>query len=193
MSHKKILVACEYSGKVRDAFIKAGHNAVSCDLLPSESSFGPHIQGDVSKLLCEEWDLIIAHPPCTYLCNSGVCHLEKEPGRFAKMVAGANFFLQCLNGNAPLICVENPIPHGYAMVKIKQRYSQIIQPWQFGHGETKATCLWLKGLPKLQPTNIVSGRVQRLHRLSPSPERAKLRSETYSGIAIAMSEQWGAL
>lgn len=193
MRPKKILVACEYSGKVRDAFIKAGHNAISCDLLPSESSFGPHHQGDVTPLLGEEWDLMVAHPECTYLCNSGVRWLETEPGRFDKMCKAADFFVHCLNANAKAICVENPIPHGYAMVKIKKRYSQIIQPWQFGHGESKATCLWLKGLPKLQPSNIVSGRNQRIHLMPPGEERGKLRAETYSGIALAMAEQWGAL
>ena len=190
MRPKKILVACEYSGKIRDAFIKAGHNAVSCDLLPSESSFGPHIQGDVTPLLGEEWDLVVAHPECRYLANSGVKHLYLEPGRFILMAQAAEFFKKCLLANSPRICVENPIPHGYAMVKIKKPYTQIIQPWQFGHGETKATCLWLKGLPNLQPTNIVSGRDQRIHLMPPGEDRGKLRAETYSGIADAMASQW---
>lgn len=193
MRPKKILVACELSGKVRDAFIRAGHNAISCDLEPSESDFGPHHQGDVTPLLGEEWDLIVAHPECRYLANSGVKHLYLEPGRFILMARAAEFFKKCLRANSPRICVENPIPHGYAMVKIKKPYTQIIQPWQFGHGETKATCLWLKGLPKLQHTNIVGGREQRVHKMAPGPNRSKDRAETYSGIALAMAEQWGAL
>jgi hypothetical protein len=195
MSPKNILIACERSGKVRDAFIRSGHNAVSCDLEPSESSFGPHIQGDVTKYLGEKWkwDLIIAHPDCTYLCNSGVRWLFTEPGRFIKMSKAAKFFVKCLNANAPQISVENPIPHGYAMVIIKKRYSQIIQPWQFGHGETKATCLWLVNLPLLKPSNIVAGRLARIYKMSPSPERGWLRSVTYDGIAEAMADQWGNL
>ena len=184
----RVLVACEYSGRVRDAFIAKGHDAMSCDLLPTERT-GPHIQGDALPLLKQPWDLVIAHPPCTRLCNSGVCWLAKR-NLWVEMEAGAAFFLECLNANAPKVCIENPIPHKYARAIIGM-YSQIVQPWQFGHGETKATCLWLKGLPPLMPTETVQGREQRLHRLPPSPERAKLRAETYPGIAAAMAEQWG--
>lgn len=193
MRPKKILVACEFSGTVRDSFLDYGHQAVSCDLLPSSSGRGSHIQGDVSELLCEEWDLVVAHPPCTYLCNSGVRWLYTQPERMALMVQAAKFFLRCLNANAKAVCVENPIPHGKAIEIIGKRYSQIVQPWQFGHGETKATCLWLRGLPPLRATNVVSGRVGRIHKLPPSPNRHLIRSITYSGIARAMAEQWGAL
>jgi len=189
----RVLVACECSGVVRDAFISAGHFAVSCDILPSDSGRGPHIQWDVSEFLGVEWDLVIAHPPCTYLCNSGVRWLHTQPGRWQLMEAAAQFFLQCLNANTKAVCVENPIPHKYAMEIIGQQYSQIIQPWQFGHGETKATCLWLRGLPPLQPTEIVPGREHRVHKMAPGPNRSKLRAVTYSGIARAMVEQWGAL
>lgn len=164
----KVLIACEYSGKVRDSFIKMGHEAVSCDLLPSESNFGPHYQGDVLDILENGWDILIAHPPCTYLCNSGVSWLHKDPERWDKMVEGANFFKKLLMCNIPKIAIENPIMHKYAVEIIGRRQDQVIQPWMFGHGETKATCLWLKGLPLLKPTNIVSGREQRLHKLPPS-------------------------
>lgn len=190
---KKVLVACECSGIVRDAFLAQGHDAVSCDLLPSDSDRGPHIQADVSDLLCEEWDLIVAHPPCTYLCNSGVRWLYSEPGRWRLMHLAARFFIKCLEANAKMVCVENPIPHEYAMDIIKKGYSQIVQPWQFGHGETKATCLWLKGLPQLTPSNEVDGRTGRVHKMAPGPNRSKLRSVTYTGIAEAMALQWGAL
>jgi len=191
----RVLVACECSGKVRDAFLDNGHDAYSCDLQPSDSDRGHrrHIQGDVSELLSEEWDLVIAHPPCTYLCNSGVRWLHTVSGRWALMESAAQFFLQCLGANAHRVCVENPIPHKYAVEIIGQRYSQIVQPWQHGHGETKATCLWLRNLPPLRPTNVVPGRESKCHRLPPGPNRAKLRAVTYSGIALAMSQQWGTL
>ena len=184
----KVLVACEFSGVVRDAFARLGHNAWSCDILPSETE-GNHIQGDVQQVLRDGWDLVIAHPPCTYLCNSGVCHLETDPSRWAKFQEAANFFNTFLSLRCA-VAVENPIQHGYARAMIPKQ-SQIIQPWQFGHGETKATCLWLRGLPLLRPTCIVSGRVQRSHWESPSPERWKNRSRTYLGIGKAMAEQWG--
>ena len=191
----RVLVACECSGKVRDSFLDAGHDAISCDLLPSDSDRGSrrHIQGDVSELLNEEWDLVVAHPPCTYLCNSGVRWLHTAPGRWAEMESAAQFFIKCLRANAKLVCVENPIPHKYAMEIIDERYSQIVQPWQYGYGETKATCLWLRNLPLLQATNIVSGREGKCHRLPPGPNRAKLRAVTYDGIAAAMARQWGTL
>ena len=185
----KVLIACEYSGVVRDAFIKRGHDAVSCDILPTERS-GPHYMGNVLPLLGEGWDLMIAHPPCTRLCNSGVCWLDKR-NLWDEMREGARFFKTLLNADIPRIAIENPIPHGYAVREIGKKYDQIIQPWQFGHGETKATCLWLKNLPKLEPTRIAKGREQRLHMLPPSKDRAKLRSKTYFGIADAMAIQWG--
>lgn len=186
-----VLVACEFSGRVRDAFIARGHNAVSCDLLPSESS-GPHIQGDAIEVACHGvWDLMIAHPPCTYLCNSGVCWLHRQPGRWDKMRHGADFFKSLLELDIPKIAIENPIMHKYAVAIIGRRQDQVIQPWQFGHGEQKATCLWLKGLEKLRPTKVVDGREQKLHRLPPSKDRWKLRATTYQGIADAMADQWG--
>lgn len=184
-----VLVACECSGIVRDAFIQAGHDAISCDLQDTERP-GPHVVGDVRPMLRERWDLVIAHPPCTRICNSGVSWLEKR-GLWQDMRDAVEFFRECLAANAPRVAVENPIPHGYAAELIGRRYSQIIHPWQFGHGETKATCLWLNGLPRLRPTAIVKGRVQRLHRLPPGPDRAKERSRTYQGIADAMAAQWG--
>jgi hypothetical protein len=192
----KVLVACEFSGVVRDAFLDAGHDAYSCDLLPSDSDRGKsrHFQTDVTNLLKDAgWDLVIAHPPCTYLCNSGVRWLSSIPGRMLDMRRAASFFLDCLYASAKRVCVENPIQHKYAGKIIATDYSQIIQPWQFGHGETKATCLWLKNLPLLKPTKIVSGREHRIHRLPPGLNRSKERSVTYRGIAEAMVKQWGAL
>jgi len=186
----KVLVACEYSGTVRDAFIRRGHDAISCDLLPTESP-GQHYQGDVFDIIDDGFDLMIAHPPCTYLCNSGVCWLHKDESRWQKMRDGAEFFKRLLHCKINRICVENPIMHKYAKEIIGVNQTQIVQPWQFGHGETKATCFWLKNLPKLAPTNIVEGREQRLHKLPPSKDRWKLRSKTYQGIADAMAEQWG--
>ncbi|HNC40299.1 MAG TPA: hypothetical protein PK522_00795 [Nitrosomonas sp.] len=186
----KVLVACEYSGVVRDAFKKRGHNAISCDLLPTDKP-GQHYQGDVFDIINDGFDLMIAHPPCTYLCNSGVCWLHKDESRWDKMRLGANFFKRLLNCSIPKIAVENPIMHKYAKEIICVNQSQIIQPWQFGHGETKATCLWLKNLPLLRPTNIVEGREQRLHKLPPSKDRWKIRSTTFQGIADAMANQWG--
>jgi hypothetical protein len=187
----KILVACEESGTVREAFKALGHDAWSCDILPSRIE-GQHYQGDVLDIINEDWDLLIAHPPCTRLCNSGVCWLEKR-NLWDEMRDGAKFFKSLMDANIPLIAIENPIPHKYALEIIGRKYDQIIQPWQFGHGETKATCLWLEGLPKLQPSKIVDGRVQRLHYLPPGPERAKECSKTFPGIAQAMAAQWGAL
>lgn len=190
-----ILIACEESGVVRDAFIERGHNAISCDILET-SNHGPHIIGDVKPLLKYKWDMIIAHPPCTYLCNSGVCHLKTDPTRWEKMEKAVEFFNLFLNADCKKICVENPIPHKYGLGKT---YTQIVQPWMFGHKERKATCLWLKGLPILKPTDNVKEKMlklpkskqQRLHYLSPGPERAKERSKTFSGLARAMAEQWG--
>lgn len=186
----KVLVACEESQEVCKAFRNLGHEAYSCDILPCSGGHPEwHIQDDVLKHLDEGWDLMIAHPPCTRLCNSGVMWLEKRH-LWRQMEDGALFFKKLHRANIPLICVENPIPHKYAVSIIGRNYTQIIQPWMFGHGETKATCLWLKGLPILKPSRIVSGREQRLHKLPPSKDRAMLRSKTYPGIAQAMAEQW---
>ena len=173
----RVLVACEYSGRVRDAFINMGHDAVSCDLLPTEVD-GPHIQGDVLEVINDNWDLMVAHPPCTYITNAGVRHLHSTPSKNGKlpkihgqerwklMYQACDFFNTLQNCDIPKICIENPVPHKYARERIGN-YTQIIQPWQFGHGETKKTCLWLKGLPKLVPTNIVEGREPRIHKMGP--------------------------
>ncbi len=195
----KILVACEYSGTVRDAFRKLGHDAWSCDLLKTDSDPAYHFQCDVSEILDNGWDMMIAHPECTYLTNSGVCWLHKDPYRWAKLDAAAEFFNKMLNANIPKIAVENPIQHKYAFERIGVKPTQIIQPWMFGHPERKATCLWLKGLPPLVPTNNVKEEMlklpknqqQRLHYLPPSADRWKIRSKTFQGIADAMAEQWG--
>ena len=186
----RVLVACEFSGIVRDAFIARGHQAVSCDLLPSERP-GPHYQGDVFDLWREEFDLVIAHPPCTYLANSGVRWLQTKQGRMEDMKEAAKQFRLMLHWPCKKIAVENPIPHKYALEIIGRKYDQIIQPWMFGHGETKATCLWLKNLPILTPTQVVDGRHGRVWREAPSPDRWKKRSRTYTGIAEAMASQWG--
>jgi hypothetical protein len=189
---KKVLVACEYSGIVRDAFSEKGWDAWSCDFLPTEKP-GNHIQGDVLDVIGEKWDLIIAHPTCTYLCNSGVRWLTDNPERWEQMKQAALFFktfLQ-LSGNQH-VAVENPIMHKYAVEIIGCRQTQVVQPWMFGHGETKGTGLWLKYLPPLRPTNIVDGREQRLWKLPPGPDRWKERSRTFQGIADAMADQWTA-
>jgi len=198
----KILVGCEFSGIVRDAFAARGHDAWSCDLLPTESP-GQHIQGDVLEHLNDEWDMMIAHPPCTYLTNAGVRHLHMSTkyrngvrtaifgeARWVECIRAAKFFNKLLHAPIPLIAVENPIPHGYARDLIG-RYTQLIQPWQFGHGETKATCLWLKNLSPLQPTKIMQERRPMCHHCPEGPERWRIRSRTYEGIASAMASQWG--
>jgi len=191
----RVLVACEFSGIVRDAFAQRGHDAWSCDLLPTERE-GQHIQADVFTVLDRNWDLMIFHWPCTRLTNAGVRWLyggrgtERDMERWRQMEADAQAFRRLRNAPIPRIAGENPIPHRYARA-IMGDYSQVIQPWQFGHGETKATCLWLRNLPLLQPTQIVSGRQPRVHYASPSPDRWKERSRTLSGIASAMAEQWG--
>jgi hypothetical protein len=179
----KVLVACEYSGTVRDAFIAAGHDAVSCDLLPSESP-GPHYQGDVTDILSDGFDMMIAHPPCTHLAVSGArwFHLKQQ-----EQAEALDFVRLLMNAPIPRICIENPVSIISSRIR---KPDQVIQPWQFGHGETKATCLWLKGLPKLTPTNVVEGREQRIHKMPPSPDRWKERSRTYAGIAAAMAQQW---
>lgn len=187
----RVLVGCEYSGRVRDAFRSRGHDAWSCDLLDCEGDPKYHIKGDILALLGDGWDLMVAHPPCTRLCNSGVAWLAKRD-LWGDMREGAAFFKALYNAPIPKVAIENPIQHKYAIEAHGcGKASQIIQPWMFGHGETKATCLWLRGLPLLAATNLVSGREQRLHRLPPSPDRWKERSRTYQGIANAMAEQWG--
>ncbi len=182
----RVLIACEYSGTVRDAFIAVGHEAMSCDLLPTERP-GPHYQGDVRDVLNYPWDMMIAHPPCTDLSVSGARHFEAKriDGR---QQASVSFFMMLAKADIPQIAIENPV---CIMSSLWRKPDQVVQPYQFGHGETKATCLWLKGLPKLRPTNIVEGREQRVHRMPPSPDRWKERSRTYQGIADAMAQQWG--
>lgn len=179
----RILVACEYSGTVRDAFAARGHDAWSCDLLPTERP-GQHIQGDVLSVLENDWDLMIAHPPCTYLAASGARWWKDRQSEQLDALRFVNVLINC---GIPKIALENPIGK---ISKHFRKPDQIIQPWQFGHGETKATCLWLKGLPKLTPTSVVDGREARVHRMPPSPDRWKNRSRTYTGIANAMAEQW---
>jgi len=186
----RVLVACEFSGIVRDAFIAKGHDAVSCDLLPSERP-GPHIQAPIEQVLhhwdSSQWDLLIAHPPCTYLAVSGASWMASRPQETADALA---FVQLLLNAPVARIALENPISIISSRIR---KPDQIIQPWMFGHGETKATCLWLKNLPKLVPTDVVDGREARVHRMSPGPDRWKERSRTLPGIAAAMAEQWGAL
>lgn len=205
----KILIACEFSGIVRDAFIRAGHQAMSCDLLPSESDFGPHYQGDVLDLIYNPqhpanphgWDMIIAHPPCDYLTVSGNTWFRdnavaKTPGvlvgaarREARLQA-VDFAKKLYNAPVKYVCIENPIGRLSTMWR---KPDQIVHPWQHGHGETKSTCLWLKNLPKLEPTNIVEGREHRIWKMPPHPDRWKERSRTYPGIADAMVQKWSNL
>jgi site-specific DNA-cytosine methylase len=182
----KVLIACEYSGVVRDAFTAMGHDAMSCDLLPTETP-GQHYQGDVRDVLDYPWDLMIAHPPCTDLSVSGARHFEAKR-MDGRQQASASFFMALAKADIPMIAIENPV---CIMSSLYRKPDQIIQPWQFGHGETKATCLWLKGLAPLQPTNIVDGREQRVHRMAPGPDRWKERSRTFAGIGAAMAQQWG--
>jgi len=181
----KILVACEYSGKVRDAMRRRGHEAVSCDLLPTDTP-GPHYQGDVFDIIDDKWDMMIAFPPCTHLAVSGARWFEQKQ---KQQKAALQFVKDLMNAPIKHIAIENPISIISSHIK---KPSQVIQPWMFGHGETKATCLWLKNLPLLRPTNIVEGREQRIWKLPPSEYRWKIRSQTYTGIAEAMAEQWGA-
>lgn len=197
----RVLVACEFSGVVRRAFSALGHEAWSCDLLPAEDGSARHFQDDAIRVAYSRpWDLLIAHPECTYLANSGAKHLyagmKKENGpdgdRWAHMGAAAAFFLAMLNAPVARVAVENPVMLGHPkrLFDIPDP-TQIIQPWEYGHGETKATCLWLRGLPPLVPTNVVQGREGRVWRMPPGPDRKKERSRTYEGIARAMAEQWG--
>lgn len=184
----RVLIACEYSGRVREAFRARGHDAWSCDLLPSEDDSPHHMQGDVMGLfLGRPWDLMIAHPPCTHLAASGARHFEakRADGRQQEAIG---FFLALARAPVPLIAIENPV---CVMSSVWRKPDQVLHPWQYGHGETKATCLWLKGLPPLIPTDIVEGREPRVHRMPPGPNRWKERSRTYQGIANAMADQWG--
>ena len=196
----KVLVACEYSGRVRDAFLARGHDAISCDLLPTDSP-GPHYQGDVLELIRrEKFDLMVAHPPCTYLCSSGLHWNGRVPGRAEKTEEALEFVRALLFCDIPKIALENPM--GCIGTRIRKS-DQTIQPWQFGADASKATCLWLKGLPKLVPTSLVEPRIVNgkkrwgnqtdsgQNRLGPSDDRWKIRSETYIGIAEAMAAQWG--
>jgi hypothetical protein len=207
----RVLIGCECSGVVRDAFIAKGHDAWSCDLVPTDKP-GPHYTDDIRAVINfgpKNWDLAIFHPPCTYLLRAGyhwcnrpdrdVHPLKGEPRRKA-MKEASKLFQFLLNAPIPRICLENPVPISHANLP---PYTQLIQPWMFGHGETKATCLWLKNLPPLIPTVSVEPdlfmpegpkeRENRIHKMGPSPERSKLRSVTYSGIAKAMADQWGTL
>ena len=195
----RVLVACEYSGRVREAFRKQGHTAWSADLLPADDGSLYHYEGDVRDILDKKWDLMVAHPPCTYLSNSGVRWLHTDPDRWDLMKDGADFFKELLDADIPKKAIENPIPHKYAVERIGRKYDQLIQPYQFGHKETKATCLWLQGLPKLEPTTDLKEETMalpakeraRIHHLPPSADRWKIRSTTYQGFADAMGEQWG--
>jgi len=195
----RVLIACEFSGTVRRAFTARGHDAWSCDLLPAEDGSNRHIVGDARDLLNDGWDLAICHPPCTRLCNSGVRWLTKAPpGRtladmWAELETGAALFSAFWNAPIPRIAVENPVMHRHAKALIEGYAppAQSVQPWQYGHGEIKRTCLWLRGLPVLTPTDVVEGREARVHRMPPGPNRGKERSRFFSGIADAMADQWG--
>lgn len=200
MMTPRILVACEFSGTVRDAFLARGYDAWSCDLLPDENRSNRHITGDARDYLNDGWDmLIVAHPPCTRLCNSGVRWLSTPPpGRtkaemWAELDEGAALFSAFWNAPIERIAVENPVMHRHAKERIAgyREPAQSVQPWQYGHGETKRTCLWLKNLPPLVPTDIVDGRTARVHRMPPGPDRWKERSRFFPGIAAAMADQWG--
>lgn len=177
-------MACEYSAVVRDAFTARGHYAMSCDFEPTESGVGPHYQGDVREVLGWRWDLMVAHPPCTYLAVSGARWFKD---RQVEQAESLDFIRLLLGAPIPRIALENPI--GVISSQIR-RPDQILQPWQYGHGETKATCLWLQGLPLLTPTDVVPGREARVHRMSPGPNRSRDRSRTFVGIAAAMAQQW---
>ena len=195
----KVLVACEHSGRVRDAFIKLGHDAMSCDILPTDAP-GPHYKGNVFDLDLSKFDLMIAHPPCTYLTNSGVFWLHRDAKRWPKLFDAADFFSRLWNAPVGRIAIENPIMHKYARrLTGAGKSTQIVQPWMFGHTEQKATGLWLKGLMPLRETSNVKKEMlelpkkqqQRLFYLPPSPDRWKLRSTTFQGVADAMATQWG--
>ena len=180
----RVLVACEFSGIVREAFRQKGHDAWSCDLLPTEIP-GNHIQGNVIPILTDGWDLMVAHPPCTYLAVSGARWWSQRQEEQEDAIA---FVMLLAESPIPKIAIENPIGR---LSTVWRKPDQIIQPWQFGHGETKATCFWLKGLPLLIHTHVVEGREARIHKMPPSKNRGKDRSRTYTGIAVALADQWG--
>lgn len=182
----KVLIGCEFSGTVRDAFIRGGHDAMSCDLLPTDKP-GPHHQGDVRDVLDNGWDLAIFHPPCTHLAVSGARWFKDKK---VEQEYALEFVRLLLEAPIQRIALENPVSIISSRIR---KPDQVIQPWHFGHGETKATCLWLKNLPKLVPTNIVEGRYSAVHRMPPSADRWKMRSKTYEGIATAMADQWSKL
>lgn len=196
----RVLVACEFSGIVRRAFAARGHDAWSCDLLPAEDGSNKHITGDARQILDDDWDLlIVAHPPCTRLCNSGVRWLTTPPpgrtlsGMWSELDEAAALFGAFWNAPIERIAVENPVMHKHAKARIPNYAdpAQSVQPWQFGHGECKRTCLWLRNLPPLEPTDVVEGRAQRVHRMPPGPDRWRERSRFFPAIAAAMAEQWG--
>lgn len=178
-------MACEYSGRVRDAFIRNGCDAISCDLLPTDQP-GPHYQGDVFDIINDGWDLMVAHPPCTHLAVSGARWFHKKR---QEQEEALDFVRRLMSAPIEQIAIENPVSVISSLIR---KPDQIIHPWMFGHGETKATCLWLKNLPPLQPTDVVPGRENKVHRMPPSEHRWKLRSLTYQGIADAMGNQWSA-
>lgn len=185
----RVLIACESSGVVRDAFLAIGHDAMSCDLLPTRSP-GPHYEGDVRDVLHACWDLMVFHAPCTHICVSGARHFT-EKRLDGRQAFGVSFFMELWrHGESYIDKVAAEQPVG-VLSSLFRKPDQIIQPWMFGHGETKATCLWLKNLPKLEPTRVVDGREARIHKMPPSRDRAMLRSDTYQGIADAMAVQWG--
>lgn len=200
MTSLRVLVACEFSGTVRNAFAARGYDAWSCDLLPSEDGSNRHITGDATAILDEGWDLlIVAHPPCTRLCNSGVRWLTKAPpGKtreqmWAELDEGARLFSAFWTAPIERVAIENPVMHKHAKARITdyEDFAQSVQPWQFGHPEVKRTCLWLRNLPPLVPTDIVDGRTARVHRMPPGPDRWRERSRFFPGIASAMAQQWG--
>jgi len=182
----RVLVACEYSGRVRDAFRRRGHDAMSCDVLPTEVP-GPHYEGPVEEVLYDGWDLMVAHPPCTHLAVSGSRHFPEKIADGRQQAEALDFVRLLMAAPIPRWCIENPVS---VISSAIARPQQIIQPWQYGHGETKATCLWLKNLPKLQPTDVVEGREPKVWMMT-GKDRWKNRSRTYAGIAEAMGDQWG--
>ena len=181
----KVLVACEYSGRVRDAFIAQGHDAISCDLLPTDAA-GPHYQGNVEDILSDGYDLMVAHPPCTHLAVSGSRHFWRKE---KEQKEALDFVRLLMDAPIDRWCIENPVSVISSAIR---QPDCIIQPWEHGHGECKTTCLWLKNLPKLKPSNIVEGREQKIHMVPPGPNRWKIRSTPYEGVALAMGQQWGA-
>jgi hypothetical protein len=188
----RVLIACEYSGRVRDAFAAAGHDALSCDLLPTES-YGPHLQGDVRQILDFPWDMLIAHPPCTRLCNSGVRWLS-ERDLWDELREAAAFFKLFLDAtHIPMRAVENPVMHKHALALVGRKHDFSLQPWEHGEPYSKRTCFWTHGLPPLKPSKIVAEREQAVWKMGPSETRWKDRSRTYPGVAKAMASQWGYL